>query len=91
MFEVFGVMLLEFMGGFVDLVFFNFIMWFGFKLLIVEDFLGNYIYYGVCEFGMIVIMNGIVFYGGFVFYGVMFLMFMEYVCNVMCMVVLMKI
>lgn len=91
MLEVFGKLLLEFMGGFVDLVFFNFIMWFGFKLLIVEDVLGNYIYYGVCEFGMMVIINGIVLYGGFVFYGVIFLMFMEYVCNVMCMVVLMKV
>lgn len=87
--EVFGLLLLEFFGGFVDLVLFNLILWFGFKV-INEDVVGNYIYYGVCEFGMIVIVNGIFLYGGFLLYIFIFLMFVEYVCNVVCMVVLMK-
>lgn len=87
---MFGLLFFEFLGGFVDFVGFNFIIWEGSKGVEVNDVLGNYIYYGVCEFGMLVMMNGIVFYGGFKVYGVIFLMFMEYVCNVVCMVVLMK-
>lgn len=90
MFNVYGLMLFELFGGLVDLVFSNLIIWKGFVLL-KEDLVGNYIYYGVCEFGMIVIVNGIVYYGGFVLYIVMFLMFVEYVCNVVWMVVLMKV
>lgn len=90
MLNVFGLLLFEILGGFVDLVGFNLIIWLGSKGVEKDDVSGNYVYYGVCEFGMFVIMNGIVLYGGFKVYGVIFLMFMEYVCNVVCMVVLMK-
>lgn len=91
MIEVYVYVLLEFLGGLVDLVSLNLMLWFGFKFICVDyNVDGNYINYGVCEFGMFVIMNGIVLYGGFIFYGVIFLMFYEYVYNVVCMVVLMK-
>lgn len=68
---------------------FNLILWFGFKV-INEDVAGNYIYYGVREFGMIAIVNGIFLYGGFLSYIFIFLMFVEYVRNVVRMVALMK-
>ncbi|MCL4124252.1 UNVERIFIED_CONTAM: hypothetical protein GTU68_041897 [Idotea baltica] len=51
---------------------------------------GNYIHYGVREFGMTAIMNGIALHGGFVPYGATFLMFMEYARNAMRMAALMK-
>ncbi|TOL26651.1 transketolase, partial [Vibrio parahaemolyticus] len=54
-------------------------------------FSGNYIHYGVREFGMTAIMNGIALHGGFVPYGATFLMFMEYARNAMRMAALMKI
>ncbi|MCU8387329.1 transketolase, partial [Vibrio vulnificus] len=56
-----------------------------------SDFSGNYIHYGVREFGMTAIMNGIALHGGFVPYGATFLMFMEYARNAMRMAALMKI
>ncbi|POB88306.1 transketolase family protein, partial [Vibrio vulnificus] len=56
-----------------------------------NDFSGNYIHYGVREFGMTAIMNGIALHGGFVPYGATFLMFMEYARNAMRMAALMKI
>ena len=51
---------------------------------------GNYIHYGVREFGMSAIMNGVALYGGFVPYGGTFLMFMEYARNAVRMASLMK-
>ncbi|POB82403.1 transketolase family protein, partial [Vibrio vulnificus] len=54
-------------------------------------FSGNYIHYGVREFGMTAIMNGIALHGGFVPYGATFLMFMEYARNAMRMAALMKV
>ena len=51
---------------------------------------GNYIYYGVREFGMSAIMNGIALHGGFIPYGGTFLVFMEYACNAIRMASLMK-
>lgn len=82
-------MLFELFGGSADLVFSNLIIWKGFVSL-KEDLAGNYIHYGVREFGMIVIVNGIAYYGGFVSYIATFLMFVEYVRNVARMAVLMK-
>ena len=89
--EAFGKMLPEFMGGSADLAPSNLTMWSGSQSLTAEDFSGNYIHYGVREFGMTAIMNGIALHGGFVPYGATFLMFMEYARNAMRMAALMKI
>lgn len=89
--EVFGSMLPEFMGGSADLAPSNLTIWSGSKSLTQDDFSGNYIHYGVREFGMTAIMNGISLHGGFVPYGATFLMFMEYARNAMRMAALMKI
>ncbi|WP_114634020.1 transketolase [Vibrio splendidus] len=89
--EAFGAMLPEFMGGSADLAPSNLTMWSGSKSLTGEDFSGNYIHYGVREFGMTAIMNGMALHGGFVPYGATFLMFMEYARNAMRMAALMKI
>ncbi|SON48025.1 transketolase [Vibrio tapetis] len=88
--EAFGAMLPEFMGGSADLAPSNLTMWSGSKSLTADDFSGNYIHYGVREFGMTAIMNGIALHGGFVPYGATFLMFMEYARNAMRMAALMK-
>ncbi|HHF2879104.1 TPA: transketolase [Vibrio diabolicus] len=89
--EAFGALLPEFMGGSADLAPSNLTMWSGSKSLEASDFSGNYIHYGVREFGMTAIMNGITLHGGFVPYGATFLMFMEYARNAMRMAALMKI
>ena len=89
--EAFGAMLPEFMGGSADLAPSNLTMWSGSKSLTAEDFSGNYIHYGVREFAMTAIMNGIALHGGFVPYGATFLMFMEYARNAMRMAALMKV
>ncbi len=89
--EAFGPMLPEFMGGSADLAPSNLTIWSGSKSLTANDFSGNYIHYGVREFGMTAIMNGIALHGGFVAYGATFLMFMEYARNAMRMAALMKV
>ncbi|CAM4368972.1 transketolase [Vibrio agarivorans] len=89
--EAFGQMLPEFMGGSADLAPSNLTIWSGSKSLEAHDFAGNYIHYGVREFGMTAIMNGIALHGGFVPYGATFLMFMEYARNAMRMAALMKV
>ncbi|UPR47885.1 transketolase [Vibrio cyclitrophicus] len=89
--EAFGAMIPEFMGGSADLAPSNLTMWSGSKSLEATDFSGNYIHYGVREFGMTAIMNGIALHGGFVPYGATFLMFMEYARNAMRMAALMKV
>ncbi len=87
----FGPMLPEFLGGSADLAGSNLTIWSGSKGIsnTVSD--GNYIYYGVREFGMSAIMNGITLHGGFVPYGATFLMFSEYARNALRMAALMKI
>lgn len=88
--EAFGKVLPEFMGGSADLAPSNLTMWSGSKPLNeVQD--GNYIHYGVREFGMSAIMNGIALHGGFVPYGATFLMFVEYARNAVRMAALMKV
>ncbi|MCX9530374.1 transketolase [Vibrio cholerae] len=89
--EAFGKLLPEFMGGSADLAPSNLTMWSGSKSLTAEDFSSNYIHYGVREFGMTAIINGIALHGGFVPYGATFLMFMEYARNAMRMAALMKV
>ncbi|SUB81411.1 Transketolase 1 [Pragia fontium] len=88
--EAFGKVLPEFLGGSADLAPSNLTMWSGSKS-IVDDLAGNYIHYGVREFGMSAIMNGIALHGGFIPYGATFLMFMEYARNAVRMAALMKI
>jgi transketolase len=88
--NAFGPLLPEFMGGSADLAGSNLTIWSGSKPLNKQDASGNYVYYGVREFGMSAIMNGIALHGGFVPYGATFLMFMEYARNAVRMAALMK-
>ncbi|RLV61371.1 transketolase [Parashewanella curva] len=76
----FGALLPELMGGSADLAGSNLTLWSGSKG-IQEHADGNYIFYGVREFGMGGIMNGLSLHGGFINYGATFLMFMEYMRN----------
>lgn len=85
----FGEVLPELVGGSADLTGSNLTMWKG-SVPINERADGNYIYYGVREFGMSAIMNGIALHGGFVPYGGTFLIFMEYARNAVRMSALMK-
>ncbi len=89
--EAFGAMLPEFLGGSADLAPSNLTMWSGSKSLSAEDASGNYVHYGVREFGMTAIISGVALHGGFIPYGATFLMFMEYARNAMRMAALMKI
>ncbi|WP_372768653.1 transketolase [Pseudoalteromonas sp.] len=88
--NAFGPMLPEFMGGSADLAGSNLTLWEGSKGLTANDASGNYIFYGVREFGMSAIMNGIALHKGFIPYGATFLMFMEYARNAVRMAALMK-
>ncbi|ALQ55602.1 MAG: transketolase [Pseudoalteromonas tetraodonis] len=88
--NAFGPLLPEFMGGSADLAGSNLTIWDGSKGLTADDASGNYIYYGVREFGMSAIMNGIALHKGFIPYGATFLMFMEYARNAVRMAALMK-
>ena len=88
--EAFAPVLTEFLGGSADLAPSNLTMWSGSKEILANP-AGNYIHYGVREFGMSAIMNGITLHGGFIPYGATFLMFMEYARNAVRMAALMKI
>ncbi len=88
--NAFGPLLPEFLGGSADLAGSNLTLWKGCKGVSAEDASGNYMFYGVREFGMSAIMNGIALHGGFVPYGATFLVFMEYACNAVRMAALMK-
>ncbi|MCX8642237.1 MULTISPECIES: transketolase [unclassified Gilliamella] len=88
--EAFAPALPEFLGGSADLAPSNLTMWSGSKEILSNPD-GNYIHYGVREFGMSAIMNGIALHGGFIPYGATFLMFMEYARNAVRMAALMKI
>jgi len=88
--EAFGKVLPEFLGGSADLAPSNLTMWSGSRS-IGDDNAGNYIHYGVREFGMTAISNGIALHGGFLPYTATFLMFVEYARNAVRMAALMKI
>ncbi|WP_447865986.1 transketolase [Rahnella bonaserana] len=88
--EAFGKVLPEFLGGSADLAPSNLTMWSGSKS-VGDDQAGNYIHYGVREFGMTAITNGIALHGGFLPYSATFLMFVEYARNAVRMAALMKI
>ncbi|MEE8222568.1 MAG: transketolase [Nitrosomonadaceae bacterium] len=80
----------ELVGGSADLTGSNLTLWSGSKNVSRETG-GNYIYYGVREFGMSAIMNGLSLHGGIIPYGATFLMFSEYARNALRMAALMKI
>ncbi|WP_045826569.1 transketolase [Teredinibacter turnerae] len=88
--EAFGPLLPEMLGGSADLAGSNLTLWSGSKGLTANDCSGNYIFYGVREFGMSAIMNGISAHGGFINYGATFLMFQQYAANAVRMSALMK-
>lgn len=89
--QTFASMLPEVLGGSADLAGSNLTLWKGAKGITAEDASGNYLYYGVREFGMSGIMNGIGLHGGFRPFGATFLMFMEYARNAVRMAALMGI
>jgi len=80
----------EFLGGSADLAGSNLTLWSGSKP-VIDHADGNYVNYGVREFGMAAMINGISLHGGFVPYGATFLMFSEYARNALRMAALMKI
>ncbi|MFM2486544.1 transketolase [Celerinatantimonas yamalensis] len=88
--NVFGPKLPELLGGSADLAPSNLTIWSGSQAITHDDASGNYMHYGVREFGMSAIMNGLAVHGGLVPYGATFLMFMEYARNAVRMAALMK-
>jgi len=88
--EAYAPMLPELLGGSADLMHSNLTNWSGSKPLTADDASGNYVFYGVREFGMSAAMNGVALHGGFIPYGGTFLMFMEYARNAVRMAALMK-
>ena len=86
----YGPLLPEFLGGSADLTGSNNTNWSGSKTISNTVMDGNYISYGVREFGMAAIMNGMALHGGFIPYGGTFLMFSEYARNALRMAALMK-
>jgi len=84
-----GPVLPELLGGSADLAGSNLTLWSGARGVSAEDASGNYVYYGVREFAMAAIMNGVALHGGFIPYGATFLIFMEYARNAVRMSALM--
>ena len=80
----------ELLGGSADLAGSNLTLWPGATGADASNAEGNYIYYGVREFAMAAMMNGIALHGGFIPYGGTFLIFMEYARNAVRMAALMK-
>ena len=88
--NAFGHMLPELLGGSADLAGSNLTLFKDAKGVSGKDAAGNYLYWGVREFGMTAAINGIALHGGFITYGATFLIFMEYARNAMRMAALMK-
>lgn len=89
--EGFGPLLPELIGGSADLTGSNNTNWSGSKSISGDDADGNYIHYGVREFGMSAIMSGLALHGGFIPYGGTFLVFSDYARNAVRMAALMGI
>ncbi len=87
--EAFAPKLPELIGGSADLAGSNLTLWSGSKG-VSRDSGGNYLYYGVREFGMAAIANGIALHGGLIPYTATFLMFSDYARNALRMAALMK-
>ncbi|SDL48555.1 transketolase [Modicisalibacter muralis] len=85
-----GPSLPELLGGSADLAPSNLTFWKGARAISRDRHDGNYLHYGVREFGMGAIMNGIAAHGGFIAYGATFLTFMEYMHNAIRMAALMN-
>jgi transketolase len=88
--NVLGAAIPEMLGGSADLTGSNNTNHKGSKTITAEDIAGNYLHYGVREFGMTAIMNGVALHGGFVPYGGTFLVFSDYARNAVRMAALMK-
>jgi|TARA_B110000967_G_scaffold85341_1_gene87898 transketolase len=88
--NAFGPLLPELLGGSADLAGSNLTKWSGSKGITKTDASGNYVYYGVREFAMSAMMNGMALHGGFIPYGATFLVFMEYARNAVRMAALMR-
>jgi len=87
--NVLGPLAPELVGGSADLSCSNLTEWSGAKAVTGDDARGNYIYYGVREFGMSAIMNGLALHGGFIPYGGTFLVFSDYARNALRLAALM--
>lgn len=87
--QAFGPLLPELLGGSADLAGSNLTLWKGCQG-VQDNAAGNYVHYGVREFGMTAIANGVALHGGFIPYVATFLMFMEYARNAVRMSALMK-
>jgi len=85
-----GPLLPELIGGSADLAGSNYTIWSGSKGVSAENASGNYLYFGVREFAMAAVSNGIALHGGFKAYGGTFLVFADYMRNGMRMSALMK-
>lgn len=88
--ESIGELLPELLGGSADLTDSNLTAWGGSKVITHDKPQGNYLHYGVREFGMAAIMNGMALYGGIIPYGGTFLTFLDYMRNAVRMAALMK-
>lgn len=86
-----GELLPELIGGSADLTESNLTHFGGSKVISHDSLAGNYLHYGVREFGMSAIMNGLALYGGFIPYGGTFLTFVDYARNAVRLAALMKI
>ena len=89
--EAYAAALPELFGGSADLGCSNLTEWSGYKPMRADMPAANYLNYGVREFGMSAIMNGIALHGGFIPFGATFLMFSEYARNALRMAALMKV
>jgi transketolase len=89
--DAIGPKLPELLGGSADLTESNLTKWDGAKTVQPGNVVGNYIYYGVREFGMSAVMNGIVLHGGLLPFGGTFLTFSDYARNAIRMAALMQI
>ncbi|HEX3097709.1 MAG TPA: transketolase [Usitatibacter sp.] len=87
--EALGPHMPELLGGSADLTGSNLTMWSGSKPVTARE-AGNYVYYGVREFGMSAIGNGLALHGGFIPYSGTFLTFSDYSRNALRMAALMK-
>lgn len=88
--EHFAKMLPEMLGGSADLTGSNNTDWSGSKTISANEFNGNYLCYGVREFGMAAMMNGIALHGGLIPYGGTFLVFADYARNAIRLSAVMK-
>lgn len=88
--DAFGPQLSELLGGSADLTGSNLTWWSGSEAIRQKDAHGNYIHYGVREFGMFAIMNGIALHSGFIPYGGTFLTFVDYGRNALRLAAMMK-